>query len=296
MSSFAGSIPAIITPMDAAGKVDWESFAQLIEWHIAQGSDAIVAVGTTGESATLSHAEHGAVIGFVVDRVNKRVPVIAGAGSNSTAEAIDLSRDAQKRGADALLQVVPYYNRPSQQGLYRHFRALAEAVALPQILYNVPRRTGLDLETETTVELAKIDNIVGVKEAGGDQERWEVYGSLEDFSFLSGEDPNLLAMLRCGASGIISVTANVAPALMSEFCRLGNAGDWQSAEPLHQRLLPLHQALFCEPSPAAPKWALQRMGLIASDAVRMPMLALSAEGQQQLLPVLQQLGLSNQQA
>ena len=291
MNIFTGSMPAVVTPMQADGTVDWDALADLIEWHIDQGTDALVTVGTTGESATLNHGEHGAVIGFVVDRVRKRIPVIAGTGSNSTDEATELSLDAQKRGADALLQVVPYYNRPSQEGLYQHFQTLANAVALPHLLYNVPTRTGLDMATETTVRLAEIDNIVGIKEAGGDEQRWRTYGELDDFAFVCGEDANNYPMMRLGACGIISVSANVAPKLLSEFCSAANSGDWPLAQQLHQRLAPLHKVMFCEPSPAAPKWALSHMGLINNN-LRLPMLPLSPEAQQQVLAVLQQLAIS----
>ena len=291
MNIFTGSMPAVVTPMQADGTVDWDALADLIEWHIDQGTDALVTVGTTGESATLNHGEHGTVIGFVVDRVRKRIPVIAGTGSNSTDEATELSRDAQKRGADALLQVVPYYNRPSQEGLYRHFQTLANAVALPHLLYNVPTRTGLDMATETTVRLAEIDNIAGIKEAGGDEQRWRTYGELDDFAFVCGEDANNYNMMRLGACGIISVSANVAPKLLSEFCAAANAGDWPLAQQLHQLLAPLHEAVFCEPSPAAPKWALSHMGLIANN-LRLPMLPLSPDGQQRVLAVLEQLEIS----
>ena len=291
MNIFTGSMPAVVTPMQADSTVDWDALADLIEWHIDQGTDALVTVGTTGESATLNHGEHGAVIGFVVDRVRKRIPVIAGTGSNSTDEATELSLDAQKRGADALLQVVPYYNRPSQEGLYQHFQTLANAVALPHLLYNVPTRTGLDMATETTMRLAEIDNIAGIKEAGGDEQRWRTYGELDDFAFVCGEDANNYNMMRLGACGIISVSANVAPKLLSEFCAAANAGDWQLAQQLHQLLSPLHEVVFCEPSPAAPKWALSHMGLIANN-LRLPMLPLSPDGQQRVLAVLEQLEIS----
>ena len=291
MEMFTGSMPALVTPMRNQGEIDWEALSELIEWHIQEGTDALVAMGTTGESATMNHTEHGAVIGFVVDRVSKRIPVIAGTGSNCTSEAIDMSQDAQKRGADALLQVVPYYNRPSQEGLLQHFNAIAEAVALPHLLYNVPTRTGLDLATDTAMRLAEIDNIVGIKEAGGDEQRWRSYGEREDFAFISGDDANNFAMMQLGACGLISVTANVAPKLMSQFCRAANSGDWQQAESLHQQLLPLHQAIFCEASPAPAKWALSHMGLIQNE-LRLPMIPLSDAGQRTLSLVLEQLGIS----
>ena len=290
MQMFTGSMPALVTPMRNQGEIDWEALSGLIEWHIQEGTDALVAMGTTGECATMNHTEHGAVIGFVVDRVNKRIPVIAGTGSNCTDEAIAMSQDAQKRGADALLQVVPYYNRPSQEGLVQHFSAIAEAVALPQLLYNVPTRTSLDLATKTTLRLAEIDNIVGIKEAGGDAERWRSYGELENFAFISGEDANNLAMMQLGACGLISVTANVAPKLMSQFCHAANSGDWQQAQRLHEQLMPLHKAIFCEASPAPAKWALSYMGAIQHE-LRLPLVPLSDAGQATLRPVLEQLGI-----
>ena len=294
MQMFTGSMPALVTPMRNQGDIDWEALSELIEWHIQEGTDALVAMGTTGESATMNHTEHGAVIGFVVDRVNKRIPVIAGTGSNCTDEAIAMSQDAQKRGADALLQVVPYYNRPSQEGLFRHFSAIAEAVSLPHLLYNVPPRTGSDLATETALRLAEIDNIVGIKEAGGDAERWRIYGERADFAFISGEDANNLAMMRLGACGLISVTANVAPKLMSKFCRAANSGDWQQAERLHEQLMPLHKAIFCEASPAPAKWALSYMGVMQHE-LRLPLVPLSDAGQNTLRPVLEQLGIGANQ-
>ena len=295
MQMFTGSMPALVTPMRNSGDIDWEALAGLIEWHIQEGTDALVAMGTTGESATMNHTEHGAVIGFVVDRVNKRIPVIAGTGSNCTDEAIAMSQDAHKRGADALLQVVPYYNRPSQEGLVQHFSAIAQAVDLPQLLYNVPTRTGLDMATETALRLAEIGNIVGIKEAGGDAERWQSYGARADFAFISGEDANNLSMMRSGACGVISVTANVAPKLMCQFCRAANSGDWDLAESLHEQLLPLHAAIFCEPSPAPAKWALNYMGAV-QDELRLPLVPLAEEANKaKMRSVLAQLGIEANQ-
>ena len=275
---FSGSIVALVTPMHEDGAIDYNHLARLIEWHIEQGTDAIVAVGTTGESATLSYAEHNAVIAFVVQQARGRIPVIAGTGSNSTQEALELTTAAKALRADAVLLVVPYYNKPTQEGLYQHYQLLAEQVALPQILYNVPGRTVTDLQPETVLRLAEIPNIIGIKEAANDRARWQQYADIDDFFLLSGEDVTTLEMLRMGGDGAISVTANIAPCLMHQMCQAALEKKWETAEQCDQKLLSLHQALFVESNPIAVKWALERLGLMRS-GIRLPMTHLSPDKQ-----------------
>jgi 4-hydroxy-tetrahydrodipicolinate synthase len=271
-----GSIVAIVTPMFPDGAVDWDSLSALVEWHIAEGTDGIVAVGTTGESATLDVDEHIEVIRRVVKLAKKRVPVIAGTGANSTTEAIELTQAAKEAGADAALLVTPYYNKPPQEGLYRHYKAIAEAVDLPIILYNVPGRTGCDMLPATVARLAKIKNIIGLKEAKGELSRIEDLLKLElprDFAVYSGDDASACESILMGCHGDISVTANVAPRKMHEMCAAALAGDRAKAERIDADLQPLHQHLFCEPNPIPVKWALNQMNKIPA-GLRLPLVAL----------------------
>lgn len=273
---FNGSMVAMVTPMAADESVDSEALARLVEFHIEQGTDAIVAVGTTGESATLTHEEHAQVIADVVRLVNGRVPVIGGTGANSTHEAIELTRAAEKAGVDACLLVTPYYNKPTQEGLYLHYKAVAEAVSVPQILYNVPGRTACDMLGPTVVRLAEIDNIVGIKEATGDIDRIHelVANCGDDFDVLSGEDWLCCETMLAGGRGVISVTANVAPRQMHEMSVAAVAGDADQARKLDARLQPLHKGLFLESNPIPVKWAVEQLGLIGP-ALRLPMTPLS---------------------
>ena len=243
-----GSMVALVTPMTLDGQLDWNSLHDLVEWHLEQGTDSIVAVGTTGESATLSMAEHFEVIAKVVDQVNKRIPVIAGTGANSTAEAIELTEAAKARGADACLSVTPYYNKPTQEGLFQHFKAIAEAVAVPQVLYNVPGRTGVDMDNATVVRLSAIDNIVAIKDATGDVARGaDLIRQLpDDFAVYSGDDPTAVDLIAAGGKGNISVTANVLPKKLAEMCALGLAGNHNQARAINDSIMPLHRALFLE--------------------------------------------------
>jgi 4-hydroxy-tetrahydrodipicolinate synthase len=273
---FQGSMVALVTPMHPDGQVDDAALARLVEWHVEQGSDALIAMGTTGESATLDEAEHCAVVRRVVELADGRIPVIAGTGSNSTREAIDLTRCAQQAGANACLLVTPYYNKPTQEGLYLHFKAVAEAVDIPQILYNVPGRTAVDMLPETVARLAPIPNIIGIKEATGDIERGKAILQLcgPDFELYSGDDATALELILAGARGDISVTANVAPRAMHEMCAAALAGDRATASAINARLMPLHQKLFVESNPIPVKWALHDMGLIGT-GIRLPLTVLS---------------------
>jgi 4-hydroxy-tetrahydrodipicolinate synthase len=269
---FKGSIPALITPF-RNGAVDEKAFRRFVEWQIAEGSDGLVPCGTTGESPTLSHEEHMRVIELCVEVAGGRVPVIAGAGSNSTEEAIALTRHAKEVGADAVLSIVPYYNRPSQEGIYRHFAAIAEAGDIPIFVYNVPGRTVTDISVETLARLSKIANIVGTKDATGNMARAsrEREAMAKNFIRLSGEDATTLGYMAHGGHGCISVTANVAPKLCAEFQKQCLAGNFAAALALQDRLLPLHDAMFMEPSPAPAKYAVSLLGL-SSDEVRLPMM------------------------
>jgi 4-hydroxy-tetrahydrodipicolinate synthase len=271
-----GGIVALVTPMRTDGSVDNITLRRLAKYHVDNGTDAIVAVGTTGESSTLDYDEHCEVIRIIIDQVSKRVPVIAGTGSNSTREAIDLAQHAKGIGADASLSVVPYYNKPTHEGLYRHFKAIAETVDMPHILYNVPGRTGCDMLPETVKRLAQIPNIVGIKEAGGslDRIRELVAFANDSFAVYSGDDATAMETILLGGKGDISVTANVAPKAMHEMCQLALAGDRAGAEAINQRLVPLHKALFLEPNPIPVKWAVQQLGLIA-EGIRLPLTPLS---------------------
>jgi 4-hydroxy-tetrahydrodipicolinate synthase len=273
-----GSIVAIVTPMFEDGSLDKDSLRKLLDWHVAEGTDGIVIVGTTGESATVSPEEHCELIRLTVEHIAGRVPVIAGSGGNSTAEAIALTRHAKNVGADATLQVVPYYNRPTQEGMYRHFKAIAEAVDIPVILYNVPGRTVADMANETVVRLASVDNIVGIKDATGNIGRGTELLRMVDKSFgvYSGDDASAVALMLCGGAGNISVTANVAPRLMKEMCDAALSGEVARAVEINNRVLSLHSKLFVEPNPVPVKWALTEMGKMPS-GLRLPLAPLSAQ-------------------
>jgi 4-hydroxy-tetrahydrodipicolinate synthase len=284
---FQGSMVALVTPMAEDGQVDMSALDHLLEWHVAEGTDAVVAVGTTGESATLDVAEHMEVVARCVGTLAGRRPVIAGVGSNSTARAVDLARRAQDAGAAALLAVVPYYNKPTQEGQYRHFRAIAESVSLPVILYNVPSRTVADMLPPTVERLARIANIIGIKEATGDLERaLDIRRRCgEGFLLLSGDDATAMEFILQGGRGVISVTANVAPRLVSELCAVARNGDRQRAAALDMQLRPLTAALFVESNPIPVKWALQEMGRILS-GIRLPLTPLAIEYQPQVRAAL----------
>jgi 4-hydroxy-tetrahydrodipicolinate synthase len=292
MKPIVGSTVALVTPMGDDGSIDYAALRRLIDWHIDEGTDCIGVVGTTGESPTVSVEEHCEIIRVAVEHARGRVPVMAGTGANSTSEAIELSRFAQQVGADCALSVVPYYNKPSQEGLYRHFRAIAEAVDLPMLLYNVPGRTVADLLPETVLRLAQVPGIVGIKEASGDIERaaWLVKHAPQGFSIHSGDDGTAIALMLLGGHGNISVTANVAPRLMHELCAAAMRGDARAASAIHLRLLPLHQNLFCEPSPAPTKWALARLGRCGA-ALRLPIVPLTAAGEARVEQSLRDSGL-----
>jgi 4-hydroxy-tetrahydrodipicolinate synthase len=280
---FKGSIVALVTPMLDSGEVDRDALANLVDWHVASGTDAIVAVGTTGESATLDMEEHVGVMKFVVERARRRIPVIGGTGANSTREAIDLTQAAKDVGCDAALLVTPYYNKPTQEGLVLHHRAIAAAVALPQILYNVPGRTACDMKPETALRLASVANIVGIKEATGDLERARVLldAAPEGFAVYSGDDATAVEMMLMGGAGNISVTANVAPAEMHSMCMAALRGDAVMARALNEKLAELHRVLFVEANPIPVKWALHMLGR-AGTGIRLPLTELS-ESQRPLL-------------
>ena len=272
-----GSIVALITPMHADGSIDYDSLRKLIDWHVAEGTSCIGVVGTSGESPTVTVVEHMEIIRVAVEQANKRVPIMAGCGANSTAEAIELARFAKKVGADSQLQVVPYYNKPTQEGQYRHFKAIAEAVGdLPMVLYNVPGRSVADMQHETVLRLTQVPGIVGIKEATGNIERaqWLIRDVPKGFAVYSGDDPTAVALMLCGGQGNISVTANVAPRLMHELCVAALAGDTRRAMEIQFRLMPVHKQLFVEANPIPVKWAVQRMGLCGG-ALRLPMTPLS---------------------
>ncbi len=272
-----GSMVALVTPMNADGSLDWAALAALVEWHIDEGTNAIVAMGTTGESATLNFDEHLAVVRRVVEIVGGRVPVIAGTGANSTSEAIELTQAAKEVKADACLLVTPYYNKPTQEGLYLHHKAIAEAVAIPQMLYNVPGRTACDMLPETALRLAKISNIVAIKEATGDllRARAIIDNAPSDFFVYSGDDETAVELILMGGKGDISVTANVAPKLVAEMNHLALAGKAAEARAINERLMPVHDAMFVEANPIPVKWALAEMGRIPR-GIRLPLTPLSA--------------------
>ncbi|WP_230409546.1 4-hydroxy-tetrahydrodipicolinate synthase [Undibacterium fentianense] len=278
MTTIQGSLVAIVTPMHADGSLDIPTLRKLIDWHIAEGTDGIVIVGTTGESPTVSVEEHCELIRIAVEHTNKRVPIIAGSGGNSTVEAIALTKFAKEAGADASLQVVPYYNRPTQEGMYQHFKKIAESVDIPIILYNVPGRTVADMSNETIVRLAQIPGIIGIKEASGNLGRdLELLRLVpKSFAVYSGDDPTAMALMFCGGKGNISVTANVAPRAMHELCAAAMAGDIATAVEINTRLIPLHAKLFVEPNPVPVKWALSEMGLIPA-GIRLPLVSLSSQ-------------------
>ena len=273
-----GSIVALVTPMHLDGSVDWQALDRLIEWHLESGTHGIVPMGTTGESATLSTEEHLEVIKRTIDVVAGRVPVVAGTGSNATGEAMHQTLEAQRLGADACLLVTPYYNRPTQEGLYQHYKAIADATAVPIVLYNVPPRTGCDMQADTVARLSEIDGIVGIKEACGDAQRVAaIKGAVaDDFFVLSGEDAQTLQMLELGAVGTISVTANILPQWMADFCNRFLAGDRQGAAEIDARLQPVHDILFVESSPTPVKWALADHGRIEA-GIRLPLIPLSEQ-------------------
>lgn len=276
-----GSIPAMVTPMLEDGSVDYDSLRKLIDWHIAEGTDCIGVVGTTGESPTVNVEEHREIIRVSVEQAKGRVPIMAGCGANSTAEAIELAKFAKSVGADCQLQVVPYYNKPTQEGLYQHFKAIAEAVPdLPVILYNVPGRSVADMQHETVLRLAQVPGIVGIKEATGNIERaqWLIRDLPKEFAVYSGDDPSAVALMLCGGKGNVSVTANVAPRLMHELCVAAVAGHVQKAMEIQFKLMPMHKNLFVEANPIPVKWAMARMGLCGG-TLRLPMTELSKSQQ-----------------
>ncbi|WP_445400021.1 4-hydroxy-tetrahydrodipicolinate synthase [Zobellella sp. An-6] len=284
----SGSIVALVTPMTAQGEVDFTSLRRLVDYHLACGTGAIAAMGTTGESPTLATDEHLEVVRAVVEQAEGRLPVIGGCGSNDTRQAIRLSRAMEEMGVTAGLSVTPYYNKPSQAALRAHYTAITEASGLPQILYNVPGRTGCDLLPDTVGRLAELAPVIGIKEASGRLERVGQLKSCcgDDFLLLSGDDHLALDFVRLGGHGVVSVTANVAAAEMAALFRAALAGDWPVAEALQRRLLPLHQALFCDTNPIPVKWACAELGLIASPMPRLPLIPLDAPGRKQLREAL----------
>jgi len=287
-----GSLVAIVTPMLEDGGLDLDALRSLIDFHIREGSDGIVVVGTTGESPTVDVEEHCTLIKTAIEQVAGRVPVIAGTGANSTQEAIALTHKARELGADACLLVAPYYNKPTQEGLYQHFRAIAEAVDIPQILYNVPGRTGCDIHNDTVLRLAELKNIIGIKDATGGIERGTdlLIRAPEDFVVLSGDDASTLALMLLGAKGVISVTANVAPRLMHEMCKAALAGDVRLAREINAKLFALHQKLFVEANPIPVKWVLKEMGLIQA-GIRLPLVTLSSQYHDTLRTAMQRAGI-----
>jgi 4-hydroxy-tetrahydrodipicolinate synthase len=291
MRPILGSIVALATPMHDDGSVDHDGLRRLIDWHIAEGTDCICVVGTTGESPTVTVEEHREIIRVAVEHAAGRVPVMAGAGGNSTQEAIELTRWAREVGAHSTLQVVPYYNKPTQEGIYRHFKAIAEAVDLPVVLYNVPGRTVADMQHDTVLRLAQVPGIVGIKEATGNIDRaaWLIREKPEGFAVYSGGDPTAIGLMLLGGQGNVSVTANVAPRAMHELCMAAIAGDAKRAAQIHMKLLPLHRQLFVEPNPIPVKWALSRMGLCGG-ALRLPLTPMSESLQAPLEQALRDAG------
>ncbi|OUR07102.1 4-hydroxy-tetrahydrodipicolinate synthase [Acinetobacter nosocomialis] len=287
-----GSIVAIVTPMLKDGGVDWKGLEKLVEWHIEQGTNSIVAVGTTGEASTLSMEEHTQVIKEIIRVANKRIPIIAGTGANSTREAIELTKAAKDLGADAALLVTPYYNKPTQEGLYQHYKAVAEAVELPLILYNVPGRTGVDLSNDTAVRLAEIPNIVGIKDATGDVPRGKalIEALNGKMAVYSGDDETAWELMLLGADGNISVTANIAPKAMSEVCAVAIAKDEPQAKTLNNKIANLHNILFCESNPIPVKWALHEIGLIDT-GIRLPLTPLAEQYREPLRNALKDAGI-----
>jgi 4-hydroxy-tetrahydrodipicolinate synthase len=292
MTQLNGSLVAIVTPMHDDGALDLDAFRKLIDWHIAEGTDGIVVVGTTGESPTVDFEEHRLLIDTAVKHAAKRIPIIAGTGANSTREAIGLAEHAKKAGADASLSVVPYYNKPTQEGLYRHFCAIAEAVDMPHILYNVPGRTVADLQNDTALRLAEVPNIVGIKDATANMERASdlIRRKPRGFRVYSGDDATGLALMLLGGDGVISVTANAAPRLMAELCKAALGGNVEAARKVNDRLLGLHRDLFCEANPIPVKWAVQQLGLIGG-GIRLPLTPLAEAFHDQVRAALHQAGL-----
>ena len=292
MNPIVGSIVALVTPMQDDGSVDYPALRRLIDWHIAEGTVCIVVVGTSGESPTVDVPEHCEIIRVAVEHAAGRVPIMAGAGANSTREAIELSKFALGVGADCTLQVVPYYNKPTQEGLYRHFRAIAEAVDIPVVLYNVPGRTVADMQHDTVLRLAQVPGIVGIKEASGNIDRaaWLIKQAPKGFSIYSGDDQTAIALMLLGGHGNVSVTANVAPRAMAELCRAAMAGDAKQASAIHLKLLALHKLLFAEANPIPVKWALARMGR-CGPALRLPLVGLSEALHAPLEQALREAGL-----
>ena len=291
MKPIFGSIVALVTPLFEDGNVDYDSLRKLIDWHIAEGTNCIGVVGTTGESPTVSVEEHCEIIRVAVEQSAGRVPVMAGAGANSTREAIELSKFARKVGADCTLQVVPYYNKPTQEGIYQHFKAIAEAVDIPVMLYNVPGRTVADMSVETMLKLAQVPGVIGVKEATGNLERaaWLIKQAPKGFSIYSGDDPTAVALMLLGGHGNVSVTANVAPRAMAQLCEAAMARDTARAIELHMQLLPLHKHLFVEPNPIPVKWALAKMGKCGG-TLRLPLTPLSDGAQPTVEAALREAG------
>jgi 4-hydroxy-tetrahydrodipicolinate synthase len=288
-----GSLVAIVTPMKQDGALDLARFRQLIDWHAAEGTDGIVVVGTTGESPTVNFDEHKELIRLAVQHSRGRIPIIAGTGGNSTAEAVELTESAKKNGATACLSVVPYYNKPTQEGLVLHFKKIAESVDLPMILYNVPGRTVADLQTDTVLRLAQVPGIIGIKEASANIERNTdlIRRAPRNFAIYSGDDATCLALILMGGHGVISVTANVAPKLMHQMCAAALVGDVKKARELNFKLFPLHQKLFVEPNPIPVKWALAEMGMI-EHGMRLPMSPLSEKLHQTVREALHEAGIS----
>lgn len=284
---FKGSLVAIVTPMNEIGELDLPGFCALIDFHIAQGTDGIVVVGTTGESPTVDFDEHHLLMRTAVDHAAGRIPIIAGTGANSTREAIELSSYAKEVGVNACLSVAPYYNKPTQEGLYLHFRSIAEAVEIPHILYNVPGRTVADITNTTALQLAQVPNIIGIKDATGDIGRGSdlLRRAPADFAIYSGDDASSLALLLLGAQGVISVTSNVAPRLMHDMCSAAFVGDLVTARMINNKLLGLHQDLFVEANPIPVKWALMRMGLI-NTGIRLPLTPLSNQYHQLVIDAM----------
>jgi 4-hydroxy-tetrahydrodipicolinate synthase len=292
MNGLVGSIVALVTPMQEDGSVDYVALRGLIDWHIAEGTNCICVVGTTGESPTVDVEEHCEIIRVAVEHAAGRVPIMAGTGGNSTAEAINLSRFAKQVGADCTLSVVPYYNKPSQEGIFQHYKAIAEAVDIPMMLYNVPSRTVADMQPETALRCAALPGVFGVKEASGNIERaaYLIKHAPAGFSTYSGDDGTAIALMLLGGHGNVSVTANVAPRAMHDLCKAALAGDVREATRIHFQLLALHKQLFCEPSPAPTKWALARLGRCTA-ALRLPITALTAAGQASVEQAMQEAGL-----
>jgi 4-hydroxy-tetrahydrodipicolinate synthase len=287
-----GSMVALVTPMNADNSLDWDGLHKLVDWHLEQGTNAIVPTGTTGEASTLDVDEHMAVIKKVVDQVNGRVPVIAGTGANATSEAIEWTQAAKELGVDACLLVTPYYNKPTQEGLFLHYQHIAKSVAIPQLLYNVPGRTGVDMSNATALRLATLDNIIGIKDATGDMARAKmlIEQAPADFAVISGDDATAVELILLGGKGDISVTANVVPAAIAQMCALALAGKAQEARAINQHLLALHTAMFLESNPIPVKWAVEQLGLISS-GIRLPLTPLSEQYQSQVKAAMQSVGL-----